>query len=324
MRAFDFDLKSLQVFVIAAQTGSMTEAAKRLGLTQSSVSQTLSMLENNLKVELLDRSIRPLGLTIAGRYFFDQSSHLLSQAEQTQKVFTQGTFEQLHLVRIAMVDSLATSLGKPLIEVVKRRTENWSLTTGRSHMHADALVSRQVDIIISDDALEDSDDLCRYPILSEPFVLVAPLSFRCDHEEVSSINDINRLLQKLDFVRYTNDSLIGTSIERYLRRIGIEPAMRLQLDNTFAVLSMVASGLGWTITTPLCLYQSGIPLAQVRCQQLPANDGFKRRLTLVTRRHELSDLAEQMARDSCQIMTQCFLPELAKDLPWLVSAIDIG
>ncbi|MCL1057074.1 LysR family transcriptional regulator [Shewanella gelidimarina] len=324
MRAFDFDLKGLQVFVIAAQTGSMTETAKRLGLTQSSVSQTLSMLEKNLKVELLDRSVRPLALTIAGRYFFDQSSHLLSQAEQTQKVFTQGTFEQLHLVRIAMVDSLATSLGKPLIEVVKRRTENWSLTTGRSHMHADALVSRQVDIIISDDALEDCDDLCRYPILSEPFVLVVPLNLSCQSEDVSSINDINRLLQKLDFVRYTNDSLIGTNIERYLRRVGLEPAMRLQLDNTFAVLSMVASGLGWTITTPLCLYQSGIPLAQVRCLPLPVNDGFNRRLTLVTRRHELSDLAEQMARDSCQIMSQCFLPELEKDLPWLVSAIDIG
>ena len=324
MRTFDFDLKSLQVFVIAAQTGSMTETAKRLGLTQSSVSQTLSMLENNLKVELLDRSVRPLGLTIAGRYFFDQSSHLLSQAEQTQKVFTQGTFEKLHLVRIAMVDSLATSLGKPLLEVVKKRTENWSLTTGRSHMHADALVSRQVDIIISDDALEDCDDLCRYPILSEPFVLVVPLDYRWNSKGLCSTDDIKRLQQQLDFVRYTNDSLIGTSIERYLRRVGIEPAMRLQLDNTFAVLSMVASGLGWTITTPLCLYQSGISLARVSCQPLPANDGFNRRLTLVTRRHELSELAEKMAADSCQIMSQSFLPELEKDLPWLVSAIDIG
>ena len=324
MRAFDFDLKGLQVFVIAAQTGSMTETAKRLGLTQSSVSQTLSMLEKNLKVELLDRSVRPLGLTIAGRYFFDQSSHLLSQAEQTQKVFTQGTFELLHLVRIAMVDSLVTSLGKPLIDVVKRRTENWTLSTGRSHMHADALVSRQVDIIISDDALEDSDNLCRYPILSEPFVLVVPLDFKWEDESLSSLSDIKRLLQQLDFVRYTSDSLIGTSIERYLRRLGVQPPVRLQLDNTFAVLSMVASGLGWTITTPLCLYQSGIALDQVRCQPLPTNDSFKRRLTLVCRRHELGDLPEEMARDSCQIMTQCFLPELEKDLPWLLPSIDIG
>ncbi|WP_394392662.1 LysR substrate-binding domain-containing protein [Shewanella woodyi] len=131
---------------------------------------------------MLDRTVRPLGLTIAGRYFFDQSSHLLSQAEQTQKVFTQGAFEQLHLVRIAMVDSLATSLGKPLIEAVKKRTENWTLSTGRSHMHADALMSRQVDIIISDDALEDSDELSRYPILSEPFVLVSPLNVSWEHK----------------------------------------------------------------------------------------------------------------------------------------------
>ncbi len=324
MRSFDFDLKALQVFVITAQTGNMTETAKRLGLTQSSVSQTLSVLEKGINVRLLDRSIRPIGLTIAGRYFFDQSSHLLSQAEQTQRVIAQGSFEQLHLVRIALVDSLATALGKPLIEVVKRRTENWTLTTGRSNMHADALLSRQLDIIISDDALEDNDDICRYPILSEPFVLVVPANFQVCGGAEPSLQAVKQLEKELDFVRYTQDSLIGICIERYLKRLAIEPSMRLQLDNTFAVLSMVAAGIGWTITTPLCLYQSGIGLDQVQCLPLPAKAPLHRQLTLVCRRHELGDLPQKMSEDSCDIMRLNFLPELKKDLPWLVQAINIG
>ncbi|NRB23316.1 LysR family transcriptional regulator [Shewanella sp.] len=324
MRSFDFDLKALQVFVMTAQTGNMTATAKHLGLTQSSVSQTLSVLEKGVNAKLLDRSIRPIGLTIAGRYFFDQSSHLLYQAEQTQRMIAQGCFEQLHLVRIALVDSLVTALGKPLIEVVKRRTENWTLTTGRSNMHADALLSRQLDIIISDDALEDNDDICRYPILSEPFVLVVPANYNLCVGGHPSLHEVKQLEKELDFVRYTQDSLIGIYIERYLKRLAIEPSMRLQLDNTFAVLSMVAAGIGWTITTPLCLYQSGIGLEQIKCLPLPAKAPLQRQLTLVCRRHELGDLPLKMARDSCNIMRQSFLPELTKDLPWLVASIEIG
>ncbi|WP_076409687.1 LysR family transcriptional regulator [Shewanella sp. UCD-KL12] len=324
MRSFDFDLKALQVFVMTAQTGNMTETARRLGLTQSSVSQTLAVLEKSVKAQLLDRSVRPIGVTIAGRYFFDQSTHLLSQAEQTQKVLSQGSFEQLHLVRIALVDSLATALGKPLIESVKKRTENWTLTTGRSHMHADALLSRQLDIIISDDALEDNPDICRYPIISEPFVLVVPKHFKMSVQDESTLLQLKQLEAQLDFVRYNQDSLIGTEIERYLRRLGIEANIRLQLDNTFAVLSMVAAGIGWTITTPLCLYQSGIELNQVRCLPLPNKAPLHRQLTLVCRRHELGDLPLQMAKDSCEIIKHTFVTELRKTLPWLEAKITIG
>ncbi|QFU22542.1 LysR family transcriptional regulator [Shewanella eurypsychrophilus] len=324
MRVFDFDLKALQVFVMTVQTGNMTETARCLGLTQSSVSQTLAVLEKSVKAQLLDRSVRPIGVTIAGRYFFDQSTHLLSQAEQTQKVLSQGSFEQLHLVRIALVDSLATALGKPLIEAVKKRTENWTLTTGRSHMHADALISRRVDIIISDDALADNPDICRYPILSEPFVLVVPKHYKMSGEDEINLLHLKQLEAELDFVRYSQDSLIGTEIERYLRRLGIDTNTRLQLDNTFAVLSMVAAGIGWTITTPLCLYQSGIGLDQVNCLPLPIKMPLQRQLTLVCRRHELGDLPMQMAKDSCDIMKQTFVTEYRQTQPWLEAAINVG
>ncbi len=318
MNTFGFDLKALEVFVTTAKTGNMTAAAQRLGLTQSSVSQTLATLEKNLKVELLDRTVRPVELTVVGRYFFDQSTHLLAQAEKTQREISKGQFQKLHLVRIALVDSLATSLGKPLIEIVKKRTENWAVSTGRSHMHAQALLSRNVDIIISDDALENNEDLRRHRILREPFVLVVPRSYQ------ALPADLNQLQQDLDFVRYTSDSLIGASIERYIRRLGVEAPNHLQLDNTFAVLSTVAAGLGWTLTTPLCLYQSGLAREELTCLPIPAGEVLQRNLTLACRRNELGDLPQMMADDSRHIMSERFLPKVLKELPWLAPLMHIG
>ncbi|UXI04332.1 LysR family transcriptional regulator [Photobacterium sp. TY1-4] len=318
MKGFGFDLRALEVFVTTAQAGNMTLAANQLRLTQSSVSQTISALESNLNVALLDRSVRPMELTVAGRYFYDQSCHLLSQAEKTHQVMSKGDFQKLHLLRVAMVDSLATSLGQPLVEVIKRHTESWTISTGRSHMHAQALLTRHVDIIISDDALEDNAFLSRHRILREPFVLVVPSRL------AKSYPSFHHLLRELDFVRYTSDSLIGTTIERYLRRLDVNAPSHMQLDNTFAVLSSVAAGLGWTITTPLCLFQSGLTRDKLTCLPLPADEPLHRNLTLVSRPNELGKLPQILAGDSRQIMTEKFLPGVLRELPWLEKELTVG
>ncbi|MDO6708763.1 LysR family transcriptional regulator [Photobacterium sp. 1_MG-2023] len=318
MKGFGFDLRSLEVFVATAQSGNMTMAATQLGLTQSSVSQTLSALEQNLKVMLLDRSVRPVELTVAGRYFYDQSCHLLAEAEKTHGVMTKGSFQKLHLLRVAMVDSLATSLGQPLVEVIKRHSENWCISTGRSHMHAQALLSRNVDIIISDDALDNNEHLSRHRILREPFVLVIPSQF------AHQIQNLHQAISQLDFVRYTADSLIGATIERYLRRLDLNIPIRMQLDNTFAVLSSVAAGLGWTITTPLCLFQCGLTREKLTCLPLPRDEPFFRNLTLVSRHYELGNLPQILAQDSRQIISERFLPQIRDALPWLDKELYAG
>lgn len=314
---FGFDLRALEVLMIAVETGNLTATAERLGMTQSSVSQTLSNLERSLEVRLLDRSVRPLRVTTAGRFLYDRATHLVAEARKTSADIQHGHFQQLHHVRIALVDSLATAVGRPLIDAVRRRTEDWSITTGLSHMHAQALLSRQVDIIISDDALDTHDDLSRFAILREPLVLALPPDFEGD------VLSLDRLQSRLEFIRYPAHSLIGQAIERYLRRQQIDLPRRLHLDNTFAVISTVASGVGWTITTPLCLFQSGLHHRPVVCRPLPGQPQY-RQLTLVARRNELWDLPRVIAEDSCDILRERFLADVTSSLPWVASLIHIG
>jgi DNA-binding transcriptional LysR family regulator len=62
-------LANLESFVRAAQGGSFSEAARRLGLTAAAVSRNVAMLERNLGVRLFQRSTRKLTLTEAGERF---------------------------------------------------------------------------------------------------------------------------------------------------------------------------------------------------------------------------------------------------------------
>ncbi|MEA3252234.1 MAG: LysR family transcriptional regulator [Pseudomonadota bacterium] len=314
--AFGFDLRSMEIFVETLERGSQTAAAAHLGLKQSSVSQSLANLEETLGVSLFLRHARPLEPTAAGRFFYDRAQRMLGEARATRRELRTGAFQQLHQVRIALVDSLATAVGQPLIEAIKRHTRDYTLTTGLSHMHGHALLTRHVDIIVSDDRLENYDGLERHSLLDEPFVLVLPRHWHGGHD------NLRWLARQLDFVRYTPQSLIGQAIERHLRLNQLELPARLHLDNTFALLRMVDAGVGWTITTPLCLCQAGLERLDVQVVELPIAP-LRRELTLVARRDELGDLPSQLARDSRGLLKTRYAGALQRHLPWLVERIEV-
>jgi len=83
---FGFDLKSLEIFVSTVDAGNMTIAAEKLGTTQSAVSQNLANLERSLEAQLLDRTVRPIEVTTAGRFLYDSAQQMLKQAEKPAKI----------------------------------------------------------------------------------------------------------------------------------------------------------------------------------------------------------------------------------------------
>ncbi|ROL67800.1 LysR family transcriptional regulator [Pseudomonas protegens] len=74
-----FSLEQLQMFVQAAQTGSFSAAARKLGKTQSTVSVAIANLEADLGVELFDRSSRNPVLTASGRKMLLQAEAVLER-----------------------------------------------------------------------------------------------------------------------------------------------------------------------------------------------------------------------------------------------------
>ncbi len=65
-RSFTPTLSELQAFGTCAECGSVTEAARRLGLTQSAVSRSLASLEARLGVALFHRVRKRLVISDAG------------------------------------------------------------------------------------------------------------------------------------------------------------------------------------------------------------------------------------------------------------------
>lgn len=86
MKDTHMNFSQLQCFVALAETGSFTEAAYNVGLTQSAVSHALSTLENELGVTLFERSRRGgVALTHIGSKMMPHVRVILSQTEAIEQ-----------------------------------------------------------------------------------------------------------------------------------------------------------------------------------------------------------------------------------------------
>jgi DNA-binding transcriptional LysR family regulator len=75
------DLRQLRTFVAVAEERNFTRAAARLHLAQQAVSKSVSALERELGVELLERTTREVRLTPAGAALLESGREVLSAAD---------------------------------------------------------------------------------------------------------------------------------------------------------------------------------------------------------------------------------------------------
>lgn len=76
------ELRHLRYFEALASTLNFTRAAERLHISQPPLSRQIQQLEEELGVALIDRSARPLALTRAGAFFYEQSTQILARVQE--------------------------------------------------------------------------------------------------------------------------------------------------------------------------------------------------------------------------------------------------
>lgn len=76
------DIYRLKIFLSAAETLSFTASADKMSLTQSAISHNISSLENELRVQLFQRSHNRLILTRYGQVFYRDAKKIVAMADQ--------------------------------------------------------------------------------------------------------------------------------------------------------------------------------------------------------------------------------------------------
>ncbi len=86
-----FTLRQLQFFVAAAEAGSVSGAARGLSISQSSVTEAIRALEDDLGVSLFDRQARGLLITHKGSAFLRHARQILADVAAARMAFRDET-----------------------------------------------------------------------------------------------------------------------------------------------------------------------------------------------------------------------------------------
>ncbi len=78
-----FLFRYLEIFVKVVEAGNLSEAARRLKITPSAVSRSISKLETHTGVTLFKRTTRSLIITESGQYLYNQAIQLISELEES-------------------------------------------------------------------------------------------------------------------------------------------------------------------------------------------------------------------------------------------------
>jgi DNA-binding transcriptional LysR family regulator len=288
--ALPFDLRSLEIFLVVCDAGSMAAAARSLGITQPAISLAIAELERKTGAVLFDRDVRPLGLTPEGILLRQRGSQLLAEARLIGPQLRDLRRGKASVIRIGMVDSVNRALTAPLADYLTSKATEVSILSGLTSTHASELLTRRLDLFLGVDDLGDLPGFERWELATEPYILVVPAQL----SHPRTLKDMRTLVRQTPFIRFSARSRTGIDIERHLRRLGLDPPRSLEFDTPYGVTAMVAAGRGFAITTPLCLHEEGSGRDRIAATKLPGAQ-INRTITLVARNREFGRIPKDLA-----------------------------
>lgn len=143
------DIRQLETFLWIARLGSISEACKRLNVTQSTLSMRLRALETDLRVPLFERNHKRLTLTAKGRDLVRYAEKIVDTAQQA-RMYVADPQAQTGTLRVAVAELIALTWVPELINRLNTRYPNVTidLDVGVPRTLMDALVNGAVDLAL--------------------------------------------------------------------------------------------------------------------------------------------------------------------------------
>jgi DNA-binding transcriptional LysR family regulator len=228
------EIEDLRTFVEIADTGGVSAAARRLGVSKSIVSRRLTRLEADLGVQLLARNTHGASLTEAGTTFRDHAARVCAEIDVARDTVSPGG-ELRGRLRVALPLTFGPTHFAPVVAEMARRHPLLHIHASYGDHFVD-LVAEGFDCAVRVGYLADSNLVARRvgPIHGS---FVASPDYVRAHGAPETPEDLAghpALMQGTETWQYTADDEVRT----------LRPQGRFKADNGVALAAAAAAGLG--------------------------------------------------------------------------------
>ncbi|MGW1028730.1 LysR substrate-binding domain-containing protein [Streptomyces sp. NPDC002577] len=239
-----FTLTQLTSFVAVAEELHFTRAAERLRMTQPPLSRQIRQLENDLGVQLLNRTNKSVQLTPAGRAFLVEARGILRRSEHAALAVRQVSTGQAGSITIGFTAASAYSTLGTLLRTAREAMPRAEIVL-REMVTRDqlaALANNSLDLGLIRPSVTGPDLLSK-PAVREQLLAALPtghaLTERTGALKVTDFEGQELLMYSPTEARYFHELLI--SIFRTAR---VTPVYSQYLSQVHSILALVNCGLG--------------------------------------------------------------------------------
>lgn len=251
------DTRLLRYFMAVADELSFSRAAQRLHLSQPPLSYAIKQLEENLGVQLLERSSRKVELTAAGAALHREARFLLQRNNELRELLRHIDAGLMGRIKMGFVGSMMYRGLPGIISSCRERYPDVdvAITEMNSAELIDMVRHGGLDIgFVHANPLPA--ELACATLLSERFVLCTP----SDHPAARSRKVELAALSDDKFVFFARNA--SPSYYQLLLAIcqegGLMPRIAYEVRHWLSVVSMVSQGMGVAIV-PACMATCGLP-----------------------------------------------------------------
>jgi DNA-binding transcriptional LysR family regulator len=230
--------KQLYYFITIAETGSFTDAAKKLGLSQPPLSKQIMLLEEELGLKLFERGSRKTELTEAGAFLYSRAKDILTMMEDVTKELMHFPSSAKEILKLGTISSSGNILQDFLKTFcMEHPNVRFEITEGNTYELMEKMRSGVIECAIIRTPFHSVGFECVYG-KEEPLMAAGISSF---FSEISSDKVKLTELSEKPLIYYRRfDAIISTAFQN----IGIEPHVFCRNDDARTCLQWANSGLG--------------------------------------------------------------------------------
>ncbi len=236
------ELRHLRYFVAVAEELHFARAAERLNIAQPPLSKQIRQLEQELGVQLLERTTRTVSLTGAGKVFLEEARRALWQTERAATLARQAQRGEVGELSVGFITSAGYEILPSILQAYHARYPQVEITP--HHLTAaeqfDALEERRLHVGLVRPPVE-SDDLEFEVLRREPLMLALPEGHRLVQQESVERDE---LATEAFIVASGTRPVAGERRLRLFGEEGFRARVVQEAPDILTILGLVAAGIG--------------------------------------------------------------------------------
>ncbi|MBX4906303.1 MULTISPECIES: LysR family transcriptional regulator [Rhizobium] len=242
--------RQLKTFLAVMRHGNLTRAAAEVNLAQSSLSDQIQALEEEMGVELFLRSRQGVAPTPAGMALKAYAEEILALNDEAQTAVRVAADISESSVTLGTLETIAAERLAPWLSLLRRQNPDLGLKLkvgGSGELHA-KLQHGSVDIVFTFDRGQQDERFVTRRIASEPLVLIAAGRSQTPPPENLAA------LRSAPFIATAAGCIYRHLLDTAFAEAGLgAPAIVAEADSIATIIRLVASGAGHGLVPSLAV-----------------------------------------------------------------------